>query len=335
MAVAAGAKAPKSADGVFEGGGVKGLALVGGLLEFADYGYTDWVKVAGTSAGAIVAAYLATGHTAEQAEALLEATDFATFEDFGPGGLLIGGIADLVAHHGLAHGAVFHDWFNRAVGGRTFADVREAGRTLKLIASDITRHQMLVLPEDLRHYRHPKSSRPIDPDSVLIADAVRMSMSIPYFFTPITLVDVESGEASTIVDGGVVSNFPVWIFDVDRDAQRPTFGFRLVGGTGAGGGYARAFEHLGWEVRMAVNLFDTASDAFDTEFATHSTAVRTCQLDANGIGTTDFTLTKEQKQTLVDLGREGARTFLSGFATSAYVNSFGHGLVDPVQRPRV
>lgn len=333
--MAAGASAPKSADGVFEGGGVKGLALVGGLLEFADHGYTDWVKVAGTSAGAIVAAYLATGHTAEQAEALLEQTDFATFEDFGPGGLLIGGIVDLVAHHGLARGAVFHDWFNRAVGGQTFADVGRAGRTLKLIASDTTRHQMLVLPEDLAQYRHPESSRPINPDSVLVADAVRMSMSIPYFFTPITLVHVETGEPSTIVDGGVVSNFPVWIFDVDRDAQRPTFGFRLVGGKGAGGGHMRAFGHIGWEIRMAVDLFDTASDAFDTEFATHSTAVRTCQLDAGRIGTTDFTLTKEQKTTLVDHGRAGARTFLAGFATSAYVNSFGQGLIDPLQRQRI
>jgi NTE family protein len=332
--VGAGARAPKSADGVFEGGGVKGLALVGGLLEFADHGYTDWVKVAGTSAGAIVAAYLATGHSAEQAKALLEATDFATFEDFGPGGLLIGGVVDLLAHHGLAHGRVFHDWLNRAVDGQTFADVEKAGRTLKVIASDLTRHEMLVLPEDLGQFLDPRSHSPIDPGSTLIADAVRMSMSIPYFFTPVTLVHAASGEACTIVDGGVVSNFPVWIFDVDRDAQRPTFGFRLVGGKGAGGGVGRVVGHLGWEVGMAVDLFQTASDAFDTEFASHSTAVRTCLLDADGIGTTDFTLTTEQKRTLIDLGREGARKFLSGFDASSYVNSYGHGLVDPALAPR-
>ena len=62
--------------------------------------------------------------------------------------------------------------------------------------------------------------------------------------------------------------------------------------------------------------------------------MRTCVLDADGVGTTDFTLTAEQKRTLVDLGREGARTFLSGFAASAYVNSYGHGLVDPAWGPR-
>jgi NTE family protein len=327
--VGTGAQPARSADGVFEGGGVKGLALVGGLLEFADHGYTDWVNVAGTSAGAIVAAYLATGHSAEQAKALLETTDFATFEDFGRGGILIGGIVDLLAHHGLAHGQIFHEWFDRAVDGQTFADVEKAGRTLKLIASDITRHEMLVLPGDLAQFLDPRSGSPIDPASTRIADAVRMSMSIPYFFTPISLVHATTGQACTIVDGGVVSNFPVWIFDVDRDAARPTFGFSLDGGSGAGHGHRRVFDHLGWEIEMAVELFETASGAFDTEFATHSTAVRTCVLDADGIGTTDFTLTDEQKQKLVELGRKGARAFLSTFTPSDYVNSFGHGLSSP------
>ena len=193
---------------------------------------------------------------------------------------------------------------------------------------------MLVLPEDLGQYLDPRSRSPIDPGSTRIADAVRMSMSIPFFFTPDhprprhqrTGLYPSSTAAWCPI-------FPVWIFDVDGDAQRPTFGFRLVGGEGAGGGYARVFEHIGWVVKTAVDLFQTASDAFDTESASHSTAVRTCALDADGIGTTDFTLTAKQKQTLVDLGREGAQRFLSGFDASAYVNSYGHGLVGPALGP--
>ncbi len=45
----------KKADAVFEGGGVKGLGLVGALDIAEKEGYTDWQRVAGTSAGAIVA----------------------------------------------------------------------------------------------------------------------------------------------------------------------------------------------------------------------------------------------------------------------------------------
>jgi len=43
------------ADAVFEGGGVKGIAFVGALQVMEQNGYT-WEKLAGTSAGSIVAA---------------------------------------------------------------------------------------------------------------------------------------------------------------------------------------------------------------------------------------------------------------------------------------
>ncbi len=54
---------PKKADAVFEGGGVKGIGLVGAVseVEKADY---EFVNLAGTSAGAIVASLLAVGYKA-------------------------------------------------------------------------------------------------------------------------------------------------------------------------------------------------------------------------------------------------------------------------------
>ena len=50
----------KYADAVFEGGGVKGIGLVGALKAFEDDGY-EWKNIAGTSAGSIIAALLAVG----------------------------------------------------------------------------------------------------------------------------------------------------------------------------------------------------------------------------------------------------------------------------------
>jgi NTE family protein len=209
------------ADGVFEGGGVKGLALAGALVEFADSerhpeSYVDrWVKLAGTSAGAIVAAYLACGHSAADTAALIDGTDFSKFEDWGPGGALLGGTLNLIRNHGLAHGKVFHDWFRDEIDNQKFGDVTAAGRELKLIATDITRREMLVLPDALAKYKLSASSEAIDPESFPVADAVRMSMSIPYFFQPVELIHAETGLSSTIVDGGVLSNFTVWILDVE------------------------------------------------------------------------------------------------------------------------
>ncbi len=55
----------RRADAVFQGGGVKVIGLVGALTVAEQYGYR-WVNVAGTSAGAMVAALVAAGYRAEE-----------------------------------------------------------------------------------------------------------------------------------------------------------------------------------------------------------------------------------------------------------------------------
>lgn len=320
------------ADGVFQGGGVKGLALAGALVGFADSkqhpeSFVDeWVQLAGTSAGAIVAAYLACGHSAADTAKLIEKTDFTQFEDWGPGGQLLGGAIGLARNHGLAHGEAFRDWFREQLNDQTFGDVKAANRDLKLIATDITRREMLVLPDSLGHYRLSEDSPLIDPLAFSIADAVRMSMSIPFFFQPIELVHSEGGR-STIVDGGVLSNFPVWIFDVaDHDPLRPTFGFKLVGGMVAGGSLDRISNAFGWPIRTGVDIFHTATEAWDKYWVSHSTYVRTCAISSGDIGTTDFNLSNEQKQWLLDSGKKAAASFLDEWNSAHYVNSHGRGL---------
>ena len=69
------------ADAVFEGGGVKGIGLVGALSAFEEAGY-QWQNVAGTSAGAIVSAMIAVGYdAAELKEVMNTRVDFRSFMD--------------------------------------------------------------------------------------------------------------------------------------------------------------------------------------------------------------------------------------------------------------
>jgi NTE family protein len=134
---------------------------------------------------------------------------------------------------------------------------------------------------------------------------------------------------STIVDGGVLSNFPVWIFDVaDRDARRPTFGFKLVGGRGVGGSLEKLIRVFGWPVLMGTEIFHTAMEAWDAYWASHSTSVRTCPISAGEIGTTDFHLSESEKQSLIGSGRQGARAFLDAWHPRLYVNGYGRKLAE-------
>lgn len=91
------------ADGVFQGGGVKAPAIGGALLEFAEnesFAVDRWVNVAGTSAGAIIAAYLAAGRPANELAALLERAPFEEVPGLGPAGSkIVGEALNLVCHH--------------------------------------------------------------------------------------------------------------------------------------------------------------------------------------------------------------------------------------------
>src|SRR5215475_5094640 len=115
------------ADAVFRGGGVKGLALAGALCGFAEHPTKPihhWKDVAGASAGAIIACYLATGHDAQQMLELMQNTSFGQFADF-PGHNKELGIARLIAEHGMAPGKAFESWFDEVLEGATFGKVRK------------------------------------------------------------------------------------------------------------------------------------------------------------------------------------------------------------------
>ena len=75
-------KEPKEVDLVFEGGGVKGIGLVGALAALEEQGYEPH-RVAGTSAGALVAALLAAGYEAAELRELVLSLDYRQFQDRG------------------------------------------------------------------------------------------------------------------------------------------------------------------------------------------------------------------------------------------------------------
>jgi NTE family protein len=219
------------ADAVFEGGGVKGIGLAGAIYEVEKAGY-EFENIAGTSAGAIVASLLAAGYTAEEIKKELKVLDYLKFKDEGfldkfwiPGKAL-----SICFEYGIYEGAYFEIWLEqrlRQKGKTVFGDIRtvypeEKYRyKLQVIAADITDRRLLVIPGDLKDFG-------CDPDKFSISRAVRMSMSIPFFFEPVRLQDGR-GRTHFIVDGGVLSNYPVWLLDDGTsDPPWPTFGFKLI-----------------------------------------------------------------------------------------------------------
>ena len=66
-------------DAVFEGGGVKGIGLVGAIKAVEEFGY-NFKNLAGTSAGAIVASLLAVGYTTNEIKSIMDGLEYSKFK---------------------------------------------------------------------------------------------------------------------------------------------------------------------------------------------------------------------------------------------------------------
>lgn len=316
------------ADAVFEGGGMKAIGLVGALTVAESLGYR-WVNVAGTSAGAMVAALVAAGYTARELAQIIGETDFTRFQDPPPWGRipLVGPFLSLLIDNGLYRGDALEDWMAQlleARGVRTFADlemkpepgidVREPRfrYRLQVIAADISRGRMLVLPRDLGVYG-------LDPGQVSVARAVRWSASLPFFYRP-GRIRARDGTCYYVVDGGLLSNFPVWLFDVPGPPPWPTFGFHLVDPQLEG-----KPRYIRGPISLLSALVATMLEAHDARHIEEADFARTIAIPTMGVGTADFRLSRQQMKALFDAGVRAAEKFFSSWDFAAYVQCYRMG----------
>lgn len=343
------------ADGVFEGGGVKGIAFAGAIAAAErDAGVQEWVNLAGTSAGSIVAALLVAGYDATGIQKLLADAKYSRFADTGPGGVWVSGLFNAVARlRGAAPGRYFLEWMGEQLAASplakelgkselTFDDVRRrdlpprdevpditdvqyerATYRLHVIGSDITTGRMIILPDDLTDYED-ENGKPFDKDSFPVVEAVRMSMSYPFLFTPVVLH--RQGRPVYVVDGGLLSNFPIWLFDGPHP-KRPTWGFRLHGGSSVEEGLPyRKIPRPLWAVPLLKAMFSAATEAWDRQQLSRVTSARTVSVPTHQISTTDFGLTRAEADSLYAWGVNAAHDFFTAPDQQAYLNSFGMAL---------
>lgn len=291
----------KVITGVFEGGGVRGIGLIGAAGVFLEKGYR-FNRVAGNSAGSIVASLIAGGYDATELRQIMMALDYSCFADKDWKDKLPFGMAySLFAEKGLYEGKYLRDFIKEKLEKaphpiRTFRDVKEKDGSyrLQMIAADISRAKLLVLPQDIADYG-------IDPDDLEVADAVRMSVSIPYFFEPVQLKHVDGTEC-IIVDGGIVCNFPVWIYDDDIEAGDPPVGFCLVDD-----GETRPIHGV---VSMLAAILETMLEARDKRYIADE-QLTTLQIPTLGIQTCDFHLSRDRLEALYLAGRKAAVEYLA------------------------
>jgi NTE family protein len=311
------------ADLVLEGGGVKGLGTAGAVMGLLDAGWS-FPRVAGTSVGAVAAAFAAAGADSTVFGDVLGRLDLRRVPDRRVPVPLVSESVSLALGHGAYAGDWIHRWLTgelEQLGVRTFADLRrddpdddpalmtpEHRYRLVVMATDVTNGRLLRLPWDYPEFG-------LDPDEQLVADAVRMSLSIPFYFATCTLRNADTGEEATIVDGGVLSNFAIEIFDRTdgREPRWPTFGVRLLPDLPAGLGDLVPFYGVPMfpAVRLLEQVVATALVGRDqTHLDRPGVRERTMTVDTRGTAITEFGIGPVERADLLARGEEAAREFL-------------------------
>jgi NTE family protein len=301
------------ADLVLEGGGVKGIALVGAISVLEERGY-EFRRVAGTSAGAIVGSLVAAGAGAGELEEIMRGVDYRRFQD-GPRwrGLLAGKAAALVFGQGIYDGQFVKDWLGGHLGRlgvRTFADLPyedpqrppepEHAYRLVVMTCDISQGCLRRLPWEYGHYGLPHAGQPV-------VDAVRASVSIPFFYKPARLTDAD-GNDCWLVDGAMLSRCPVGIFDAPPGLRPrwPTFGIRL-------GAVPGPVSEVRGTRAMSRAMLHTMTGFYDRAgIEDAAAAARTIVIDTGTVRATDFGLDRDTQDLLFRQGREAAAGFLDG-----------------------
>ncbi|RAK22349.1 NTE family protein [Anoxybacillus vitaminiphilus] len=286
-------------DGVFSGGGIKGFALIGAYQAIEAKGLR-FKRVAGTSAGSLIATLIAAGFTSEQ---LIKVVNELNLKDLLDERKIwlpypITKWILLYWRMGLYKGELFEQWLENVLaekGVKTFADLPK--ESLYIIASDLTNGRILVLPDDLREYG-------LNPDAFSVAKAVRMSVSIPYFFEPVKLYSNEGKHI--IVDGGILSNFPLFLFDEEKEVKkRPVLGIQLS---------ARLEKKPKKKITNAIELYEalfaTMREAHDARYVSRRHEKNIVFLPVKHVVATEFTITDEERDRLIEYGKKRTEQFL-------------------------
>lgn len=347
---------PRIRNLVFQGGGVKGIAYVGALdfLKKQGIDLQHIERVGGTSAGAITALLIGLGYNLAEIKIELKNMDIKNFLDgknglkerffetkekvdswtklFWNAGSIIPLVEEIRENKGIFDGEEFRKWaegrvFNKTdIENTTFEELHDLKvnnnqfKDIYFIGTNITTSEWEIFSYETT----PK---------MIIADALRISMSIPIIFKPHPQYNKTNGvrQASNnkhfYVDGGISYNYPINLFDrrkyvstqihnhtfedeKDYKFNEETLGLRLVSMEKREG--VSIIKHdienkntLGYIAAILAAIYDKQ----EGDYLRGNDNVRTILIETMGISTLDFDIDEIQKQNLINSGEVSTRKF--------------------------
>lgn len=317
---------------------MKGIAYVGALEVLDSRGILQNIeRVAGTSAGAMMAVLVGMRYTAEEVRNILWKLNFKDFMDDSVG--VVRDTKRLMNEYGWYQGYYFRNliasFIQRKTGNgeATFEEIANTHkyRDIYLVGADLS----TGLSKMYSALHTPK---------VKVADAARVSMSIPLFFA----AKRDEKNNHVLVDGGLLDNYSVKTFDqvsylADRNHARRTEYYEKINEllkmnrASVVNEYVYNKETLGFrldakeEIAMYLGQGPAPCKKID-DFLSYTKALvttlidsqnnthlhsddwqRTVYIDTLGVGAVDFDINDEMKKELVKSGKTYAEAYFQWY----------------------
>ena len=212
---------------VFEGGGIRGLAYAGALKALDEKGIlTNIGRCGGTSAGAITALMVSLSYSAKEIDSIMRNLNLEEF-NHGKGGL-IGKYTRLKKDYGIYHSTSLSKWLEEIITAKTgnanttFAELHKLHLNNKLFR-DLYCTGANVSKQTVEVFSFESTP------GMYLKTAVRISGSIPLYFNPVYIDSMGHGvekpeegkEYQLYVDGGLIANYPISLFDTCENGTNP------------------------------------------------------------------------------------------------------------------
>ncbi|MEO5501658.1 MAG: patatin-like phospholipase family protein [Ginsengibacter sp.] len=211
---------------VMEGGGVRGLAYAGALEVLEQKGILEQIEnVGGSSAGAIAGLLVAMNYSSTEIDSILQPLKIQEFND---GKFLFGKIKRVRKQFGLYKGDKIQLWLSRLIAAKTEQPDLTFLQLHQLHLKNKNFKDLYVTGTNVTQQRTEVFSWKTKPDMKL-STAVHISSCIPFYFVPVAIdsigneVDPEkdSGAFNLFVDGGMLANYPIALFDSSEPGTNP------------------------------------------------------------------------------------------------------------------
>ena len=314
---------------VFEGGGIRGIAFGGVIKFFEEHDLIKYVKrIAGSSAGSIVATAIALGYTGEEVIDILNKTDFGTFKD---DGWVVVDIYRFFNEYGIYKGDKLLEWVQKLVKDKT----QDENFTFNQLYDKYGIELVITgtcLNKGITYYFHHQKW----PDMPL-ALAVRISASIPLVFKAVRLHTKEPEydddgnqkldkdgkpifieREDIMVDGGLLNNYPIWVFDGktigDDDVdiasmeKSKTLGFKLMSGDEKQDSRLYYYyEKIDGITAFLKAFIDSMTIQIERGHIKSGYWDKTVCINTNNIHTLDFKISKEQEDKLIQAAYDATK----------------------------